>query len=118
MFIGGLEKVAKGKGGILAGIGKALKGAKDVGVSAAKGTAEAAGTQTLSDVLKLKGLKHLGDLKGVTLKTQKGRQALGKALGKATPSLAAGGAYLYGGKKLYDAATTGGDSPQHQTYYY
>jgi hypothetical protein len=99
-----------------AGIGPAAKrvaheaweGAKSFG----KGL-HSTGSHTLGDTLSLKSLKHLSAAaeSGASVKTREGRMRLSEALGKSAPSLAVGGAYAYGAKKLYDK--TLGSTPSY-----
>ena len=110
-FVIGFEKIAKGKPKDL---WKVLSGAKDKGILVAGGLKKglkSSGNVALKDHLKLEGL---GDnLKQVW--NSKYWQQKGQALGRAVPGLAAGGAYLYGAKKLYDA-TLGGSSDKGDQY--
>ena len=101
----------------------ALKSVGEVGAAAAKGT-RASGAQTVGDVMKLKGLRHIPSAieqaGGVrkALSTPAGRELFGKGLGKAAPSLGAATAYLYGGKKLYDTAVKDSAPAQDLSAYY
>lgn len=95
---------------VFSGIGKAIgKGLK------------AGGESTVKDAFKLKGLKHIGDAVkssggvGKSFTTQKGREALAEGVGKAAPSIAAGGAYLGAAKKVYNKVS---EKNQSQGGYY
>ena len=104
-------------------IGEWAGKAKDVAKGGGKGFWEGASKSTGDTIgkhLKLEGLKHIGE----------GYEAMGKAkglegkakafahgLGKAAPSLAAGGAYLYGAKKVYDKTLGSDDSKVTNNYY-
>ena len=117
-FIQGFHKTADaasaGKSA-LESAGKVLKGAKEMGGGAWEGLKKSMGG-SVGRALAGKELKHLpaaakahgGYLN--SLKTPKGRQAMGTAIGRAAPSLAAGGAYAVGAKKVYDK-TLGSDNP-------
>jgi hypothetical protein len=122
-FAKGFQKVAAGAS-LLEG---AASAAKKIGIGAtrvAKGAVGGAGEAmkgTIGDALKLKGLSHLSDAyktHGVGgLKTKAGQKAWGEAIGKAAPSLAAGGAYAAAGKKIYDK-TLGSNKDQASAGYY
>ena len=101
--------------------GKLWRGAKAVGGRLAQGVSESGGS-TVSNALKLQGLKHISDAittaggVGKSLSTAKGRGTLATGVGKAAPSLAALGAYGVGAKKIYDA-TLGGSGQKQPEYY-
>lgn len=119
-FSNGLMKSANTGGGRLAAVGKHLL---EVGKSGLKGLHES-GDQTLGSILKMKGLSHLRDAAkehgGVlkALKTDAGVKSLAKGLGKAAPSLAAGGLYGAGAYKAYKALAGNQDPYYPQGYYY
>lgn len=81
-----------------------------------KGLSES-GSATIKDTLKLKGLKHVSDAVkggvGKALTSQSGRERLAEGIGKAAPSIAAGGAYLTGLYKAYKKV----NQPDEQGYY-
>lgn len=119
------DKVAA-KGAFLKDVGKKLTDYGSKAMTALKGGAKGAkaglaesAKHTVGDTLKLKGIgqgyehaaKNLGKAKGLKDKSR----VVGEALGKAAPSLAVGGAYAYGAKKLYDK-TVGSNSHDGQYY--
>jgi hypothetical protein len=123
-FISGFTKTAAAAGLLEKGLKAARiagKGALQVGGGILEGA---------KDSLKVPLGKHLNPLKGMgdisqaakaqggvmeAFKRKSGREEMGKAIGKAAPSLAAGAGYAYGAKKLYDK--TLGSSSQNQGYY-
>jgi hypothetical protein len=122
-FTHGFSKVAKSKEkGILDTAGKWLGKAKDVGGGLAGGAKESL-KDSIEKHLGLGGLKeipnsvkqHGGVLNA--LKTKKGRGDLGRGIGKAAPSLAAGAAYTYGAKKVYDKTLGSQDGSKDQSNY-
>lgn len=100
---------------------KVWRGTKALSTRYSRGLTES-GASTVSDTLKLKGLKHVSDAVteaggvGKSLSTVKGRGLLAAGLGKATPSIGALGAYGVGAKKTYDA-TLGGSGQIAPEYY-
>lgn len=121
--IGFVKEAATKSKGIIDSITSAAKHTKDLAGAAAKGFASS-GDSTIKDALKLKQLHHVSDAvgqaggMGKALGTSKGRKLLAQGVGKAAPSIAAGSAYLYGGKKLYDKTLSGGgDTSSQQAYY-
>jgi hypothetical protein len=76
----------------------------------------AAAKDTVGDTLKLKGVSHISDAAkasggwGKMITSKGGRRNLAEAVGKAAPSLAVGGGYAYGAKKLYDKASGNNNS--------
>jgi len=110
-------------------VGKGLNIAKQVG----KGTLEAgkafgrgtvqSGGQTIGNVLKgkefshiTKGIESAGGLKKA-ITTAEGRKTFAEGLGKAAPSLAAGGAALMGAKKVYDKTLGTREADPNYAYY-
>jgi hypothetical protein len=94
-FTKGLKKVAADPI-VFSNIGKALhKGVK------------ASGSSHVSEALRLKGIKHLGEAAkkaggwSKAFTTQAGREHMAEGVGKAAPSLAVGGAYAAGAVKAY-----------------
>jgi hypothetical protein len=86
----------------------------------------AAGSQTVKDVLKLKGLRdsiteisksHSGKMKQL-LTTPAGRDALYEAAAKSAPSLAAATVYGVTGKKVYDKYYKKDPQAEMPDYYY
>lgn len=94
----------------------------NIGRSLSKGL-KAGGEHTVKDTLKLKGLKHIRDAvhnAGGTKKsltTQAGRERLAEGVGKAAPSLAMGGAYAAGLKKVYDRVSKEDTQQTYGGYY-
>ena len=111
-FVKGFEKFADIKASATKGIldtAKSFLGkAKQVGAGAYEGL-KASGNAPLKQHLNpmnayrtLSGAaKGQGGL-GKAMSNAAGRAAMGEALGKAAPGIAATGAYAYGAKKLYD----------------
>jgi hypothetical protein len=99
-FIHGISKVAGALDGVARVAKRALVGGTQVAKGLGKGLSQA-GAGTVGDALKLKGLSGLGTA-AAGVGTGAGRKAFGQALGKAAPSIAAGAAYGYGAKKVYD----------------
>lgn len=95
----------------------------NIGRSLSKGL-KAGGEHTVKDTIKLKGLKHIRDAARASggakksLTTQAGRERLAEGIGKAAPSLAMGGAYAAGLKKVYDRVSKEDGQQTHQGYYY
>jgi len=115
-FVKGFEKTAAGAAAAK-GWGETLKrglvGAKQMGGGFMKGL-KASGDVALKEHLSPgTALKHIQDATKGTLKTQRGRQQIGEALGKAAPSVAATGAYAYGAKKLYDKTLGNSDQKSY-----
>lgn len=120
------EKSASFTGALKRGLvmGKQLiRGGKNSG-GALRGIGQA-GNDTLKSALNpMTGVRHLQDaakaqggfVKGFS--SRQGRMAMGEALGRAAPSLAAGGAYAYGAKKVYDKTIGDARQEQPQQVYY
>lgn len=108
-FAAGLKKQAADPI-VFSGIGKAL----------ARGL-KGSGESTIKDAVKLKGLKHIKDAVGLSgglkkaLTSQSGRERLAEGVGKAAPSLAAGGVYAAAGAKAYKKLAPKDDD--NQGYY-
>jgi len=100
---------------------KGFKKQAGIGSSLWKGL-KAGGGETIGSAMKLEGLKHISDAvkkgKGIgeTLKSPVHRELLAEAVGKAAPSIAAAGAYGYGGKKLYDKYKSPSTTDQYGYY--
>lgn len=75
---------------------------------------KSSGGTAVGDAIKLKGLKHIGEAAEVASKQRglgKKIKTMAEGVGKAAPSLAAGGLYAAGAKKLYDKVTDGETQP-------
>jgi hypothetical protein len=118
-FIVGLKKTSAAE----VNVGRVLKsiatGANQIGSGFLQGL-RSSGKETIGDTLKLKGIGHIGDIAKThgnyknALKTEQGRRSIGKAIGKASPSLTTAGAYALSTKKVYDYLTR----PKQEPYYY
>lgn len=117
-FVEGFSKTA-GTASLLSKatrIGKQVaSGAAEAGKSMASGAKKSMG-DTVGSAMSLKGLKHIpaaieqsGGLKK-SLTTSQGRKNLAAGVGRAAPSIAVGGAYTAGLKKIYDKTLGSDDS--------
>lgn len=113
------QKLATGASGIMESAGKLLGKAKDIGHGAASGIA--AGLKdvpkdTIGKHLNLEGRHHLYEgykaMQGAGNLKDKAH-AFAHGLGKAAPSLAAGAAYAYGAKKVYDKLVGNNQEPPY-----
>ena len=85
----------------------------------------AAGSETIKDALKLKGMResikdiksgYKGKMKDL-IKTPEGRKDLSHAVAKSLPSAAAGTLYAAAAKKSYDAMKANNQTQYDQQYY-
>jgi len=118
-FVGGFAKTAAKASGWAGTAKKVWEGAKDV-AHGFRGGIESAGNVALKKHLNpMKAVGHLQDAAKAGLKTQAGRKAVGTAIGKAAPSIAATGAAAYGAKKIYDKTLgSSGNGSYSQGGYY